>query len=205
LEKNYKNQRKMPRNKAFQEENALESAMQVFWTKGYNATSMEDLVAAMGINRASLYTTFGDKKQLFLNALWLYQNQSNRNVQAIMAQNAPSPKAKLTAIAQFLMEEALTQTTEPRGCLLANATSEMALLDPDICQFVTNNVLSFEQTFEQLIREGQSIGEFNASMEAAYGATFMTNFLYGIRTVSKTKHDATKMRQSLALALSVLG
>jgi TetR/AcrR family transcriptional regulator, transcriptional repressor for nem operon len=106
---------------------------------------MEDLVTGMGINRASLYDTFGDKKQLFLKILAYYQNQSNRNIQAVMALKKPSPKAQLIAFAEFLMDESL-ESQEPRGCLLANATSEMALLDPDICQFVTNNVHSFEKT-----------------------------------------------------------
>jgi TetR/AcrR family transcriptional regulator, transcriptional repressor for nem operon len=193
----------MARNKAFLEEDVLERAMQVFWKKGYNATSMEDLVTGMGINRASLYDTFGDKKQLFLKILAFYQNQSNRNIQAVMALKKPSPKAQLIAFAEFLMDESL-ESQEPRGCLLANATSEMALLDADICQFVTNNVHLFEKTFENLIEEGQALGEFKANISPQYAATFLSNFLYGIRTVSKTKPDSTKMRESLVLALSVL-
>ncbi len=195
----------MARNKAFLEEEVLNRAMQVFWKKGYNATSMEDLVTAMGINRASLYDTFGDKKQLFLKILAFYQHQSNQNINAVMARKKPSPKAQLIAFAELLMEESLDATQESRGCLLANATSEMALLDPDICQFVTNNVQSFEQTFENLIRQGQVMGEFAAPISPQYAATFLSNFLYGVRTVSKTKPDATKMRESLVLALSVLG
>jgi TetR/AcrR family transcriptional regulator, transcriptional repressor for nem operon len=195
----------MARNKAFLEEDVLERAMQVFWKKGYNATSMEDLVTGMGINRASLYDTFGDKKQLFLKILTFYKNQSNQNINVVMAQKKPSPKAQLIAITEFLMEESLDISQEPRGCLLANATSEMALLDPDICRFVTNNVHSFEQMFENLIREGQNLGEFKANIPPQYLATFLSNFLYGVRTVSKTKPDATKMRESLAVALSVLG
>jgi TetR/AcrR family transcriptional regulator, transcriptional repressor for nem operon len=194
---------KMPRNKAFQEENVLERAMQVFWKKGYNATSMEDLVTGMGINRASLYDTFGDKKQLYLAVLKYYQTQSNKDARAVMAKNAPSPKGQLTALLAFLVEGAL-EMDEPRGCLLANATSEMALLDPDICQLVTNNVHAFEATFEKLVREGQAIGEIKTATPPQYIATFLSNFLYGVRTVSKTKPDATKMRESLALALSVL-
>ncbi len=193
----------MPRNKAFQEEEALEKAMQVFWKKGYNATSMEDLVSGMGINRASLYDTFGDKKQLYLAVLKFYQTQANQNAKAVMLKNASSPKAQLTAICTFLMDDSL-DTETPKGCLLANATSEMALLDADICQFVTDNVFSFEQTFETLIREGQAKGEYKTTIAPSNAATFLSNFLYGIRTVSKTKPDATKMRESLKLALQVL-
>ena len=194
----------MPRNKAFEEKEVLEKAMNVFWKKGYNATSMEDLVSGMGINRASLYDTFGDKKQLYMATLKYYQSQSNQNAKAIIAQNAPSPKAQLIAVCTFLMDDSL-DTDTPRGCLLANATSEMALLDADICQFATQNVHSFEQTFEILIREGQAKGEFKTTTPPQYAATFLSNFLYGIRTDSKTKPDAVKMRESLALALSVLG
>jgi TetR/AcrR family transcriptional regulator, transcriptional repressor for nem operon len=194
----------MPRNKAFQEEEVLERAMLVFWKKGYNATSMEDLVLGMGINRASLYDTFGDKKQLFLKILAFYQKKSNQDISAVMAAKKPSPKAQLIAFTEFLMDDSLN-TTDPKGCLLANATSEMALLDSDICLFVTNNVYSFEKTFENLIRDGQAVGEFKPDLSPQFAATFLSNFLYGVRTVSKTKPEATKMRESLALALSVLG
>ena len=120
-----------------------------------------------------------------------------------MALKKPSPKAQLIAFAEFLMEESLN-SQEPKGCLLANATSEMALLDPDICLFVTNNVYSFEKTFETLIEEGKALGEFKTHTIAPNVATFLSNFLYGVRTVSKTKPDAKKMRESLKLALSVL-
>ena len=194
----------MARNKAFLEENVLEKAMQVFWQKGYNATSMEDLVTGMGINRASLYDTFGDKKQLYLAVLKFYQTQTNEAAQAVIAENTPSPKAQLVALTHFLVNQSL-DLEGSKGCLLANATSEMALLDPDICQFVTNNVHAFESTFEKLVRESQTLGEITNNTPPQYIATFLSNFLYGIRTVSKTKPDATKMRESLALALSVLG
>jgi TetR/AcrR family transcriptional regulator, transcriptional repressor for nem operon len=194
----------MARNKAFLEEDVLERAMQVFWKKGYHATSMEDLVSGMGINRASLYDTFGDKKQLFLKVLAFYQKKSNQEISAVMASKKPSPKAQLIAFAEFLMDDSLN-SAEPKGCLLANATSEMALLDPDICQFVTDNVYSFEKTFENLISEGQTAGEFKTDISPQFAATFLSNFLYGVRTVSKTQPDANKMRESLVLALSVLG
>ena len=62
----------MARTKTFDPSVALEQAMAVFWLKGYEATSMQDLVEAMGINRASLYATFGDKRQLFLAAIAHY-------------------------------------------------------------------------------------------------------------------------------------
>jgi TetR/AcrR family transcriptional regulator, transcriptional repressor for nem operon len=195
----------MPRNKAFQEETVLACAMQVFWEKGYNATSMDDLVKGMGINRASLYDTFGDKKQLYLATLKFYQQQANQNAAQVMAPRQDSPKAQLIALAEYLMNDALTPSTKVRGCFLANATSEMALLDDEICAFVTENVHRFEGTFEHLIRAGQAKGEFPQHLAPADTASFISSYLYGIRTVSKTKPNAEKMRASLKLALSVLG
>jgi TetR/AcrR family transcriptional regulator, transcriptional repressor for nem operon len=194
----------MPRNKAFSEATALEHAMLVFWKKGYNATSMEDLVTAMGINRASLYDTFGDKKQLYMAALRQFQKDSQRQNNSILAQKNQSPRAKLTAILNNQLEQSL-QDTEHKGCMIANATAEMALLDAEVCQLVTQNKCAVEALFEQLIAEGQSKGEFFPHINPPSGAAFLVNFLNGMRVVGKTKPDAQTMRESLALALSVLG
>ncbi len=194
----------MPRTKAFEEKEALEKAMQVFWKKGYHATSMEDLVVCMGINRASLYDTFGDKKQLYMAALKHFQGQSQRTNRQIMARHEASPKAQIIAIMEGQLEDALNDG-EQKGCLLANATSEMALLDADICQFVQNNISAVEQTFENLIRQAQARGEINADLPPQYAANFLSNFVHGMRTVTKTNPDATKMREGLKLALRVLG
>jgi TetR/AcrR family transcriptional regulator, transcriptional repressor for nem operon len=194
----------MPRNKAFEEKETLEKAMQVFWKKGYNATSMEDLVTGMGINRASLYGTFGDKKQLYMAALRHFQVQSQSQNNEIVAKNPTSPKAQLTAILEFQLEESL-HDADHKGCMIANATAEMALLDDEVCNFVTNNKCVVEDFFEKLIREGQTQGEIRQDLPPQYAASFLINFLNGMRVVSKTKPDAQKMRKSLALALSVLG
>jgi TetR/AcrR family transcriptional regulator, transcriptional repressor for nem operon len=194
----------MPRNKAFSEETALEKAMQVFWKKGYHATSMEDLVTAMGINRASLYDTFGDKKQLYIAALQHFQKDSQRQNTNILTQKAGSPRAQLAAILNHQLEQSL-QDAEQKGCMIANATAEMALLDEDVCRFVTQNKCAVEALFEQLIADGQAQGEFFQHISPPYGAAFLVNFLNGMRVVAKTKPDPPTMRESLALALSALG
>jgi TetR/AcrR family transcriptional regulator, transcriptional repressor for nem operon len=194
----------MPRTKAFDETEVLEKAMNIFWKKGYNATSMDDLVTCMGINRASLYDTYGDKKKLYLAALKHYQQEGNRENGHIKNRLIQSPKAQLIAILEHQLDDSLTDS-EQKGCMLANATSEMALLDADILKFVKDNLYNVELTFKQLIEQGQTLGEFNSSLSPATVATFLTNYLHGFRVVSKTKPDATKMKESLALALSVLG
>jgi TetR/AcrR family transcriptional regulator, transcriptional repressor for nem operon len=194
----------MPRNKAFDEQETLEKAMQVFWKKGYNATSMEDLVIGMGINRASLYDTFGDKKQLYLAALRRFQMQSQSTNAGLVAKNAHSAKAQLKAIMDYQLEESL-QDADHKGCMIANATAEMALLDDEVCDLVTDNKCGVEDFFERLIRAGQAEGEIRKDLSPKYAAIFLISFLNGMRVVSKTKPDATKMRASMALAMSILG
>lgn len=194
----------MPRHKAFEETAALEKAMQVFWKNGYNATSMEDLVTAMGINRASLYGTFGDKKQLYMAALRQFQRESQGQNGQIMARASHSPKSQLFGLLQNQLEQSLADA-ENKGCMMANATAEMAILDADVCQLVVQNKCAVEALFEQLIQAGQAAGEFRAQIEPSEGAAFLVNYLNGMRVVSKTRPDAEKMRTSLALALSVLG
>jgi hypothetical protein len=108
-----------------------------------------------------------------------------------VAQNPDSPKAQLKAILENQLEESL-RDADYKGCMIANATAEMALLDEDICNFVTNNKCTVEAFFEMLIQKGQTQGEFRENLSPAYGAAFLTNFLNGMRIVSKTKPEAQK-------------
>lgn len=193
----------MARSKAFDEVETLEKAMHVFWKKGYHATSMEDLVSAMGISRASLYDTYGDKKQLYMAALKLFQSQSQRQNSRAVAASGNSPKAQLMAVLQTSLEETLADPDQ-RGCMMANATAELAILDEDVCQFAQGNICAVEAFFEKLLRAGQEQGEFRPDFDPGVAATFLLNYVHGMRIVSKTKPDADKMRMGLALAVQGL-
>jgi TetR/AcrR family transcriptional regulator, transcriptional repressor for nem operon len=193
----------MARNKAFDATEALHKAMQVFWKKGYHATSMEDLVTAMGINRASLYDTFGDKKQLYLSALKRFQADARQQNDTAMRRAANTPRAKLVAVLEASLEEALADP-EQRGCLMANATAEMALLDEEVRQLTHGNLCALEVFLENLIAAGQETGEFRADLHAATAATFLMNYVHGMRVVTKTRHDPDRMRRGLEFALRSL-
>jgi TetR/AcrR family transcriptional regulator, transcriptional repressor for nem operon len=193
----------MPRVKEFDEKIALEKAMQVFWKEGYHAASMEVLVNAMGISRSSFYDTFGDKKQLYLAALKLFQSQSQQQNAKVLAQSAHSPKAQITTVLQLSLEEALSDP-ETKGCMMANATAEMATSDPDVCSLLQNNNCALENFFIQLIKAGQSIGEFHSEIDPTAAANYLINYIHGMRLVSKTKPDPQKMRLGLELVLGGL-
>lgn len=193
----------MARPKAFNESEALEKAIQVFWKKGFNATSMEDLVVGMGINRASLYDTFGDKKQLYMAALLQFQRIGQRQNGTILTRTILTPKEKIRAILETQLEQSLLDP-DHKGCFLANATAEMALQDPDVQRFVCQNIEMVEAAFEKLILDGQQIGDIRADLDARFAASFLTNYLHGLRIISKTVPDPEKMRAGLRMALGLL-
>jgi TetR/AcrR family transcriptional repressor of nem operon len=124
----------MARTKDFDENEVLTKAIQLFWHKGYNATSMQDLVDALGISRSSLYDTYSDKHTLFLKALESYQKAGRERINEIVGQ---SVAAKETIIR--LMELAtndLVSDKQQKGCFMVNAEVEVAPHDQDVSKLV---------------------------------------------------------------------
>jgi TetR/AcrR family transcriptional repressor of nem operon len=111
----------MARPREFDPDEALERATQLFWRRGYEATSIQDLVDALGINRASLYGTFGDKPHLFETVLDRYRDQ----VLAALVRALAPPAAGRAALRAYFsaLIEAATQPRSPRGCLLLNTVT----------------------------------------------------------------------------------
>src|SRR5467141_1819369 len=117
----------MGRHKEFDRAEALHKAMEVFWSRGYEAASIQDLVGAMGINRQSLYDTFGDKHSLYLSALETYRQEQEQNLLALLDPPG-SIKQKLQMVCDKVIEESVTDKTH-RGCFMNNAFVEMVPRD----------------------------------------------------------------------------
>src|SRR5439155_6557880 len=114
----------MARPKAFDPDQAAQEAMEAFWERGYNATSVSDLLAEMGLHRGSLYGTFGDKKQLFLAALDKYQDQNVAMIREVLEQPGSARQA-IVALLDVAIERC-TGAGAARGCLAAKAAMELA-------------------------------------------------------------------------------
>src|SRR6201986_4496734 len=114
----------MARHKEFDRDEALQKAMEVFWSRGYEAASIQDLVEHMGINRQSLYDTFGDKHSLFLQALDRYREVEGRKLFGLLEQSG-SVKRALRQGFEVVVEGSLGGG-ERRWCCVGNATSELA-------------------------------------------------------------------------------
>jgi TetR/AcrR family transcriptional regulator, transcriptional repressor for nem operon len=192
----------MARNKAFEQEIVLEKAMNTFWKKGFHDTSMQDLVDAMGINRASLYDTFGDKHQLYLKSLESYREINSCAISKAI-ENEPSNKEKIRKILRLLADESLTDT-ENKGCFFTNATLEMLPQDNAVNAIVCNNLNAMNQMLESIIIQAQAEGEISNELSAKSLADFVQCNIGGIRVIGKTRPTAQQMYDVIENVMRIL-
>src|ERR1700735_5834302 len=136
----------MARPKEFDPERALTKAMNLFWRLGYENTSMEALMKAMGIARQSLYDTFGDKRSLYLKALAHYREETNASMRRLFS-SAPTVKDAFAQLLYGLSAESRAQ--HARGCLLLSANMERAAGDSVISDFLRRNQTEVELIFRE--------------------------------------------------------
>lgn len=129
----------MARPREFDEDEALEKAMQLFWTKGYEAASMTDLTDAMNLNKGSLYAAFGSKHDLFLSAIKRYLARDR----AVFMANFDGPLPLKDAIRKHLTEYVGTfhkGVLVPRGCLAINSLAELAAHDEEVARLINRHI-----------------------------------------------------------------
>lgn len=145
----------MARTKAFDEDRALDEAMTMFWCAGYHATTIRDLTGRLGINPSSLYSTFGDKQQLFAAALTRYRQRAVTELNQMLA-GAPDAR---TAVRWLLTWAAGTDQTLPGGCFLVNATAELAAHDPAVAEITRVSQRTIEAALAGLLETARQRGE----------------------------------------------
>ncbi|MBD0259247.1 MAG: TetR/AcrR family transcriptional regulator [Cytophagales bacterium] len=192
----------MARNKEFEEAEVLEKAVNLFWCKGYNGTSMQDVVDCLGISRSSLYDTFGDKRQLYLAALNQYRSQmAGALLQTV--QQATSVVPTLSRLFEMAVHESLADRLG-KGCFMVNSTVELAPHDPEVARIVKANMEDIEEAFYQLIRKGQEQGEVTPKHDARALARFLFNTMSGLRVAAKAGAGRGVYDDVVNLSLSVL-
>lgn len=172
----------MARPKEFDREVALKIAMEVFWAKGYEATSTDDLRHAMGIGRQSLYDTFASKRELYLEALRRYQDESV-SARIDVLRRAASP---LSAIRNLLVTVAReTPAQRALGCMGVNAICEFDSGDPDVAAIGQASEAAMESALEQTLNEAKTRGEIRASLDERAAAQFLQTTLMGLKITAK--------------------
>ncbi|MFZ6645106.1 TetR/AcrR family transcriptional regulator [Undibacterium sp. TJN25] len=155
--------------------------MEVFWKKGFEATSTDDLLAGMGIGRQSMYDTFGDKRQLYLEALQLYVSDSIGNLLLCMR-----AESSLQAIRGVLLQIATGSAEhQAKGCMGVSAVSEFGQLDEDVNRILASSGMLLESTLERVITDGQQKGEIKPLLQPRVAAKFIASTLLGLKVSAK--------------------
>ncbi len=193
----------MARTKDFDEDEVLSKAMNLFWLKGYNGTSMQDLVDGLGISRSSLYDTYGDKHALFLKALENYRELNLERLTKI-DREAGSAKEAIRGVLEHTIKE-LVKDKDHKGCFLVNAAVEMAPHDKEVNGMLCQNDRQMEEYFYETIKKGQERGEITNTQDARLLAQFIINGIKGIRVTAKSVADKKVFKEIINLTMSVLG
>ena len=192
----------MPRQKEFIPDEAIEKAMQVFWHKGYEATSMEDLLTAMDLNRGSLYDTFGDKRQLFLKVIDRYCHGFVGEKFALLDQPGPAiPTLRL--FIRGMIEGGLADP-QRRGCLIANTVMELSPHENEIAGTLRQVLKMAEDTFFRVLVRAKEQGELKKNKDPRALARFLTTMMQGTIVMIKAGASADAVNQTAETALSVL-
>ncbi len=191
----------MARPKEFDRDAALAKAVEVFWDKGYEATSTEDLVRAMGIGRQSMYDTFGDKHRLFAEALQRYAEERSATFGACL-RDATSP---LSAIESVLLGVSAERPCDrARGCFMISATADLAGIDVDVTRISRENADRLEASFEAAVRAAQGKKELPAKVDARAAGRFLLSTYVGLKLSAKAGSSPDALRDIARFALAGL-
>ncbi|MEM9997521.1 MAG: TetR/AcrR family transcriptional regulator [Bacteroidota bacterium] len=194
----------MPRAKAFDETAVLDRAADLFWDRGYEAVSIQDLVEHLGLSRSSLYDTFGGKQALYLAALDRYRLGDEATADPIQAfiDVHGSPRAGIAAYFDAVVDDAAANCL---GCFVVNATAERAAHDPETAERTRASLDVFQAQFERAIRLGQEAGEIPADRDARALGRVLANTVYGLRVTARVSPDRTVLADVVAQTMRLLG
>jgi len=192
----------MARKKEFDEDELLEKATNLFWRKGYNATSAQDLVDELKINRSSLYNTYSDKKTLFQKALKKYQEQQTQAM-IDMLSKADDPEEAIKQVFDGLVRES-NEDTMAKGCFMVNTAVEIAGQDEEIGALVHANNKSVEDALTAIIEKGQKKGQFSTKNTARAYARFLFGSINALRVIARSGADKSALKDVAAITLASL-
>ncbi len=190
------------RPRGFDEEHALEAAMLTFWKKGYRRTSLDDLVQCTGAPRASLYKTFGDKRDIFIASLDLYGTRFEKRAEAVLAANK-----SMMATAETLLTasaERLAGSDAPAGCLRCNSTLEIMGSDREIDRALAEANARFHGIMEKVVDRGIARGEAGPQ-QLDHLSVFLTGAVGGMVSLARSGWGRDDLLGFVETTLRALG
>lgn len=186
----------------FDPEVALDSAMAVFWQKGYEASSLQDLLCAMNLSKSSFYQTFDSKRTLFKKCIQRYKEILSEQF-FHQLNTANSGKKFIKAVFNSVANEA-DNVEIPKGCLLMNTANEFSQKDSEISKLVLASVDSLIDIFEQAIKQSQKQGDMPIDKNPHSVATYLVTSISGLRNMIKAGVDRQSIDEVILLTLLVL-
>lgn len=192
----------MARTKEFEPERALERAMDLFWRQGYEVTSVQELLDCMGIGRGSLYSTFGDKRALFLAALDRYEEVvASRAIQIL--EDSESAKSGIREVFESTVEN-LAGDERRRGCLFANSAVELTPHDSEVVRKISRHLGRTEYAFHRALIRAQISGEIPEERDPRALARFLVNSLQGLRVMARAGAQKEVMKDAATVTILAL-
>ncbi|MDF2706269.1 MAG: TetR family transcriptional regulator [Nonomuraea muscovyensis] len=192
----------MGRPREFDEQAVLDAAMDVFWAKGYEATTTEDLCNGTGLGRGSLYNAFGSKHRLYQESIRRYAATKASAQLAMLAEDRPI-RERLRALMLGVIDADMADPGR-RGCLALNAATEAAGRSEEVTALVRRQFADLEQAICDLVAIGQSTGELPTGRPARQVARTFQSAYYGLRTLAKVTDDRDALLDVVEGAISAL-
>jgi len=192
----------MARTKEFDPDVVLQKALELFWERGYEATSMADLVGHMGIARASIYATFGGKHDLYVKALDRYVQSRDPGLVEVLSQPGPVLPAVRALVEAYMRES--SSDDRRRGCMVVNAAVEVMARDQQAARRVEASWDTLETVLTSALTRARAQGEIPAGKHPRALARFLLVVLQGMRVLGRAHPDPDRLRDAAAQALTIL-
>ncbi|MGZ0203259.1 TetR/AcrR family transcriptional regulator [Streptomyces sp. RM1] len=179
------------RPREFDKDRTLERALELFWSRGYGATSIQDLVDALGVERGSLYGAFGDKRRFYLEAVRLYWEVYERHLTAALDTSPLLPALREILSHPVRLDELVSDAGVPQGCLVGNTTAELVPQDGEATDVVTRSYRRFTDIVADALRRAQAAGEVTDGARPEAQAQMLLYLVQGLSLVSRAGLDRT--------------
>lgn len=183
-------------------EQAIEAAMYVFWAKGYNLTTVDDLQEAIGIQRGSFYFHFKDKRSLFIEVLNHYRTTIVEKRRALV-RACPSAAEGIQSYFNVLLEH-LVSNKSNSGCLNTNTATELGLTDEEISEMLGLGMNGWQDFWMEILNKGKKQQEFSQSLDVISTAQMLVALTQGLNIVARVNVDVDFLRGIVKSGLSIL-
>lgn len=177
----------MPWEKTFDTDEALDKAMAVFWSKGYDSASLADLIKATGVNKGSFYNAFGSKKQLFVKSLQKYEREHRKDVLAEL-ERLEEPKVAIISLFDEIIKQSLNDQ-DKKGCFIVNTALELPKHSDDIQKAIKNSLNGTELFFQKQLELGINSGSIPVTVDPTREAKGLLALLVGLRVLARGVFD----------------